>query len=42
MFINEQLSILSGELIQLEPLNSSHYEGLLRVANYEEIWEYIP
>lgn len=42
MSINEQLSVLKGAFIQLEPLNSSHYDGLSQAANYEVIWEYMP
>ncbi|RUR05079.1 GNAT family N-acetyltransferase [Legionella sp. km772] len=35
-------TILKGKRFQLEPLDLSHYDGLSRAANHEQIWRYMP
>jgi RimJ/RimL family protein N-acetyltransferase len=37
-----ELRMLEGDLLQLEPLEEKHQEGLKDAANHEEIWQYMP
>lgn len=38
----DELSVLNGEFIQLEPVGQQHREELRSAANHEQIWHYMP
>ena len=40
--MNWDSELLSGELVELAPLDESHFDGLWAVAQHPEIWAYMP
>src|SRR5665213_3632703 len=34
--------LLTGQFVRLEPLSSSHAQGLFKAAQHEEIWRLLP